>query len=144
VRCSPGWSWPCRKRLHALVYKRREVAFVPALPALCMLPLPKDISPQRAYTDSSLWYPFASVPEQSLFQYSYTRPQHNVNTMILPRANEALQINPPAGQQRLSVGGSDWLWAVTAVFILEFVGLYCFDLSRRLEADVHHSLPSSA
>lgn len=42
--------------------------------------------------------------------------------MILPRSNKALQINPPSGNQALSVGGSDWLWAVTAVFVVEFVG----------------------
>lgn len=51
--------------------------------------------------------------------------------MILPRANKALQINPPSGDQALSVGGSDWLWAVTAVFIVEFVGLHCWELCQR-------------
>lgn len=50
--------------------------------------------------------------------------------MILPRSNKALQINPPLGDQALSVGGSDWLWAVTAVFVLEFVGLYCLLLCQ--------------
>lgn len=41
--------------------------------------------------------------------------------VIFERGNDALNINPPAGQERLSVHGSDWLWAVTAVFILSFV-----------------------
>lgn len=51
--------------------------------------------------------------------------------MILPRSNKALQINPPSGDQALSVGGSDWLWAVTAVFVVEFVSLYCLGICQR-------------
>lgn len=35
--------------------------------------------------------------------------------------NDALNINPQAGDTHLSVGGSDWLWAVTAVYLLSFV-----------------------
>lgn len=40
---------------------------------------------------------------------------------LFARTNQALQINPPAGQQSLSTHGSDWLWAVTAIFVFEFV-----------------------
>jgi bacteriorhodopsin len=43
--------------------------------------------------------------------------------LIFARANEALDINPPAGDQYLSTNGSDWLWAVTAVYTLSFVSL---------------------
>ena len=40
--------------------------------------------------------------------------------MIYAR-NKALDINPPAGDSHLSKGGSDWLWAVTAIYTLSFV-----------------------
>lgn len=40
--------------------------------------------------------------------------------MITPR-NQALEINPPEGDQFLTTHGSDWLWAVTAVFVLSTV-----------------------
>lgn len=41
--------------------------------------------------------------------------------IIQARVNDALNINPPAGDQRLSVHGSNWLWAVTAIYIISFV-----------------------
>lgn len=41
--------------------------------------------------------------------------------VLFARSNDALIDNPPAGNQQLSVNGSDWLWAVTAVYILSFV-----------------------
>jgi bacteriorhodopsin len=40
---------------------------------------------------------------------------------VLYQRNEALDINPPAGNQYLSVNGSNWLWTVTAVFCLSFL-----------------------
>jgi len=41
---------------------------------------------------------------------------------LLSRGNDALVTNPPVGvDQALSQNGSDWLWAVTAVFLLSFV-----------------------
>ena len=44
--------------------------------------------------------------------------------LIVDRSgNEALDINPPAGDQYLSVNGSDWLWAVTAVYAFSFVSV---------------------
>jgi len=43
--------------------------------------------------------------------------------LIFERANDALNVNPPAGDQRLAVHGSDWLWAVTAVFILSWLAI---------------------
>jgi len=41
--------------------------------------------------------------------------------VIFERANDALNANPPAGDEQLSVHGSDWLWAVMAVFTLCFL-----------------------
>jgi bacteriorhodopsin len=41
---------------------------------------------------------------------------------FLPRGNDALKINPPIGVDIvLSDHTSDWLWAVTAIYILSFV-----------------------
>ncbi|KAG8160289.1 hypothetical protein KVR01_009825 [Diaporthe batatas] len=60
--------------------------------------------------------------------------------MILPRANEALQINPPAGQQALSVNGSNWLWAVTAIFVLEFLGFFGLTFVARSREKIFHYL----
>ncbi|KAF4439921.1 putative protein FDD123 [Fusarium austroafricanum] len=48
---------------------------------------------------------------------------------IFPRGNDALTVNPPDGVvNALSVNGSDWLWAVTAIFCTSFLGLLpmCF------------------
>jgi bacteriorhodopsin len=39
---------------------------------------------------------------------------------LIARTNDALEVNPPVGNRHLTVSGSDWLWAVTAV--------YCFSL----------------
>ncbi|TAQ85773.1 hypothetical protein B7494_g5915 [Chlorociboria aeruginascens] len=49
---------------------------------------------------------------------------------IIQRSNDALNINPPSGDTyHLSVHGSDWLWAVTAIYLFSFlivVGLSYF------------------
>ncbi|KAL4868734.1 hypothetical protein BDV12DRAFT_209034 [Aspergillus spectabilis] len=43
---------------------------------------------------------------------------------IVPRGNDALNINPSFGvEEALSLHGSDWLWAVTAIYIVFFIGL---------------------
>lgn len=54
-------------------------------------------------------------------RFSQYQLNSTAKMFLLERSNQALNINPPAGQQHLSVGGSDWLWAVTAVFALAFV-----------------------
>jgi len=38
--------------------------------------------------------------------------------------NDALVTNPVQGARFLTSGGSDWLWAVFAIFVLSFVSLY--------------------
>lgn len=35
--------------------------------------------------------------------------------------NDALDVNPQLGDARLSDAGSNWLWAVTAIFLVSFV-----------------------
>jgi hypothetical protein len=46
------------------------------------------------------------------------------NTLEMPAIfdrNDALDVNPQVGDARLSDAGSDWLWAVTAIFLVSFV-----------------------
>jgi bacteriorhodopsin len=40
---------------------------------------------------------------------------------LIARANEALTVNPPEGDSVFTVNGSDWLWAVTAIYCFSFV-----------------------
>jgi bacteriorhodopsin len=51
-------------------------------------------------------------------------------SFLVARTNDALKINPPTGSDfHISVNGSDWLWAVTAVYCLSLlivVGLAYF------------------
>jgi hypothetical protein len=43
---------------------------------------------------------------------------------LIGRANTALNLNPVTGvDEALSVHGSDWLWAITAIYVLSFVGI---------------------
>lgn len=39
-------------------------------------------------------------------------------SLLLTRTNDALKINPPTSDFALTTGGSDWLWAVTALYSL--------------------------
>jgi bacteriorhodopsin len=48
---------------------------------------------------------------------------------VLPRTNDALEVNPPAGDELLSTNGSNWLWAVTAIYAFSFVCRRCFLLT---------------
>ena len=38
--------------------------------------------------------------------------------LLALRDNDALKVNPPQGDQYLYEGGSNWLWAVSAIFAL--------------------------
>jgi bacteriorhodopsin len=51
-----------------------------------------------------------------------------MGALLYARHNDALNVNPPGGQAHLTVHGSDWLWAVAAVFILIFLLLWVFNL----------------
>ncbi|KAI0469736.1 hypothetical protein GGR56DRAFT_245805 [Xylariaceae sp. FL0804] len=60
---------------------------------------------------------------------------------LLARGNDALAINPPAiTGENLSLHGSDWLWAVTAFFILAFLGLLVFCFTSPESDRVFHYL----
>ncbi|KAI0550125.1 hypothetical protein F4679DRAFT_220507 [Xylaria curta] len=56
------------------------------------------------------------------------------------RGNDALSINPSTGvSEAFSVGGSDWLWAVTGVYLVAFFGVLvpCFT-SRESDRVFHY------
>ncbi|KAI0875591.1 hypothetical protein GGS24DRAFT_499671 [Hypoxylon argillaceum] len=57
------------------------------------------------------------------------------------RGNDALNINPPSGvTEALSVQGSDWLWAITAIYLVAFFGVLvpCFT-SRESDRVFHYA-----
>ncbi|KAI1426160.1 family A G protein-coupled receptor-like protein [Xylaria sp. FL1777] len=59
---------------------------------------------------------------------------------LLMRGNDALNINPPTGvHEALTVAGSDWLWAVTGVYLVAFFGVLvpCFT-SRESDRVFHY------
>lgn len=48
---------------------------------------------------------------------------------LFPRGNDALKVNPLMGvDEGLAVHGSDWLWAVMAIFSMALVRIFCSDL----------------
>ncbi|ROV89699.1 hypothetical protein VMCG_10360 [Cytospora schulzeri] len=60
---------------------------------------------------------------------------------LLIRGNDALNINPPFGvDSALSQHGSDWLWAVTAIYIVSFLGLLVFCFTTPESDRVFHYL----
>ncbi|XXH00629.1 hypothetical protein Hte_006977 [Hypoxylon texense] len=60
---------------------------------------------------------------------------------ILPRGNDVLSINPPVGvDSALSEHGSDWLWAVTAIYLVAFLGLLVFCFTAPESDRVFHYL----
>ncbi|KAF3769796.1 family A G protein-coupled receptor-like protein [Cryphonectria parasitica EP155] len=57
------------------------------------------------------------------------------------RGGDALSISPPTGvDDALSRAGSDWLWAVTAIYIMSFLGLVVFCFTTRESDRVFHYL----
>lgn len=53
-----------------------------------------------------------------------------MSSSILERSNDALKINRPDANRHLTTNGSNWLWAVTAVFGLIFLGWLAWTLMR--------------
>ncbi|KAI0388986.1 heat shock protein 30 [Xylariaceae sp. FL0594] len=60
--------------------------------------------------------------------------------LLFGRSNDALNVNPPAGSERLSVHGSDWLWAVTAIYILSFLVFFAMTFRARHGEKIFHYL----
>lgn len=57
---------------------------------------------------------------------------------INPRRNDALNVNPPVGDQYLTVHGSNWLWAVTAVYIVSFLAALALSFRARAGEKFFH------
>lgn len=60
--------------------------------------------------------------------------------IIYSRANYALNTNPPAGSERLTVHGSDWLWAVAVIFIISTIILFALSHFARSGEKFFHYL----
>lgn len=59
---------------------------------------------------------------------------------ILSRGNDALGVNPPSGSEELSVNGSDWLWAVTAIYVFSFLSFFGLSFVARSGEKIFHYL----
>jgi len=51
-----------------------------------------------------------------------------------------LDVNPPAGSEQLSENGSDWLWAVTAIYIFSFLIFFGTSFRARSGEKIFHYL----
>ncbi|KAI1083892.1 family A G protein-coupled receptor-like protein [Whalleya microplaca] len=60
--------------------------------------------------------------------------------ILLPRTNAALDINPPSGSESLSVNGSNWLWAVTAIYVVSFLAFFATSFVARSGEKIFHYL----
>jgi bacteriorhodopsin len=58
---------------------------------------------------------------------------------LLPR-NDALETHPPAGNQQLSTNGSNWLFAVTALFGFSLLGFFALKFRARAGERFFHYL----
>ena len=56
------------------------------------------------------------------------------------RSNNALDYNPPAGDALLTTNGSNWLWAVTAVFLISFLAMAGLTFIARSGEKIFHYL----
>jgi len=59
---------------------------------------------------------------------------------ILLRTNDALTTNPPSGDNSLSVNGSNWLWAVTAIYVVFFLGFVAHSFAARAGEKIFHHI----
>lgn len=59
--------------------------------------------------------------------------------VLLQRSNDALNINPvPAADQFLLEHGSDWLWAVTAIYVVSFITFFALSYFARGGEKIFH------
>jgi len=61
-------------------------------------------------------------------------------SFVVPRSNDALNINPPSGSEHLVTHGSDWLWAVTAIYIVSFLAVAGLAYFARAGERIFHYL----
>jgi len=64
--------------------------------------------------------------------------------VLTVRVNDALNINPPEGDQYYTVNGSNWSWTVTAVYAITFVIIYALTFKARAGEKFFHYLFSVA
>ena len=57
---------------------------------------------------------------------------------VIVRRNDALEVNPPLGAEQFTVEGSDWLWAVTAIYGFLFLSYYGLSFRARFGEKVFH------
>jgi bacteriorhodopsin len=57
---------------------------------------------------------------------------------IIVRTNDALIINPPAGDEHLSLNGSKWLWAVTAIYVVSMISVFGLSFTARAREKIFH------
>ncbi|PVH69570.1 family A G protein-coupled receptor-like protein [Cadophora sp. DSE1049] len=63
-----------------------------------------------------------------------------MSSSILERGNDALKVNRPDANRHLTTNGSNWLWAVTAVFALTLLGWLAWTLMRyKAKTNAHNS-----
>jgi len=63
-----------------------------------------------------------------------------MSSSILERGNDALKVNRPDANRHLTTNGSNWLWAVTAVFALTLLGWLAWTLMRyKAKISAHNS-----
>jgi len=60
--------------------------------------------------------------------------------VLTTRVNDALNINPPAGDQFYTVNGSNWSWTVAAIYALTFVVVYAHSFKARAGERFFHYL----
>ncbi|KAM0199941.1 hypothetical protein ACHAPA_004313 [Fusarium lateritium] len=59
---------------------------------------------------------------------------------VLFTRNDALDVNPQGGDARLSEAGSDWLWAVTAIYLVSFLAYFALSFKPRNNERIFHYL----
>ncbi|RYP81888.1 hypothetical protein DL769_001813 [Monosporascus sp. CRB-8-3] len=57
---------------------------------------------------------------------------------ILVRDNDALEVHPPAGAEQFTTNGSNWLWALTAVYGLLFLVFVASSFRARFGEKIFH------
>ncbi|KAK5661527.1 hypothetical protein OQA88_11431 [Cercophora sp. LCS_1] len=60
--------------------------------------------------------------------------------LLFLRYNDALDVNPPAGDNYLTTNGSNWLWAVTAIFLFTFLVVFAHSFVARAGERFFHYL----
>jgi bacteriorhodopsin len=58
--------------------------------------------------------------------------------VLIERANEALDVNPPGGEEFLTVNGSNWLFAATALFLFAFLAVIGVGFKPRAGEKIFH------